>query len=85
MTPYHRVLWKAIDRILLTDWDPLLLNGIGPSDEYQSYLPSVFKLKIENATLDELTDHLVKLEAEVLSRQANESNCRTVAMKIIRL
>lgn len=44
--------WKAIDRILWEDWDPIGINDVAPKDEYQMYIPSILKLLEEQA--DEL-------------------------------
>ena len=85
MTPYHKVIWKSIDRILLEVWDPLELGGIAPADEYQSYVPAVFSLKIGNASLDQIADHLLEVEKSKLGLEGEERRCRNAAMKIIRL
>ncbi len=85
MTPYHKVIWKSIHHLLLAEWDPLNLGVSAPADEYQSYIPDVFRLKIENASLDAMSNHLLMLERTNLGLEGEERRCRNVAMKIIRL
>ncbi len=85
MTPYHKIIWKSIDRILLEVWDPLELGTSSPSDEYQTYTPAVFSLKIGNASLDQIADLLLEMEKSKLGLPGEERRCRNAAMKIVRL
>lgn len=40
-------LYRAIDEILWREWDPIGVFGIeGARDEYQGYLPEVFRLAL---------------------------------------
>lgn len=49
MTSEQKELYTAIDEILWNDWDPIGVSDIAPRDEYQSYTPTIFSLKINGA------------------------------------
>jgi hypothetical protein len=56
--------WKAdvdaIRRILMAEWDPI---GCGvPDDEYDSYLPGIYRLIQARVGVEGLAAHLDKLE-----------------------
>jgi hypothetical protein len=47
LPPRHLELYRAIDEILWRDWDPSGISGhSGARDEYQSYLPQVYRLAL---------------------------------------
>ena len=47
LSPPELQLYRAIDEILWCDWDPIGVSGIaGARDEYQGYLPEVFRLAL---------------------------------------
>jgi hypothetical protein len=48
LPPRQLKLYQAIDEILWRDWDPIGVSGIdGARDEYQMYLPEVYRLALE--------------------------------------
>ena len=48
LSPEKLQLYKAIDKILWNDWDPISMKvHKGPRDEYESYVPAIFSLKIK--------------------------------------
>ena len=51
-------LYKGIDEILWKEWDPIGVSSYGLRDEYNRYLPQVFKLAFEDATLREIAEYL---------------------------
>ena len=59
-------LYRRIDEVLFYVWDPI---GVSPSwarDEYQSYLPKVFRAVMNNTPRKELRDQLINIEAEYM-------------------
>ncbi len=56
--------WKedvnAIRRVLISEWDPI---GCGvPDDEYDSYIPVIYRLMQQRLSADELASHLTNIE-----------------------
>ena len=49
LTPQQKELWKVISRILWEKWDPIGVYDKDSEwdDEYDSYVPHIFKLAIE--------------------------------------
>jgi hypothetical protein len=93
LTDFHRLLkneeptnlYEAIDLILWNDWDPIGINDIAPRDEYQSYTPTIFKLKSSGADSETIAMTLHKIETETIGVLGNIDRCRQVAAKIINL
>jgi hypothetical protein len=85
MNAEENKLYKIIDEILWKDWDPIGVNEYDEEarDEYQSYLPQIFKLKIDNAGKELIAQHLLNIETESMGLSGNIENCRIVAEKII--
>jgi hypothetical protein len=49
LPPEQLKLYKGVDEILWKDWDPIgISNRVGGRDEYNAYLPHVFKLMLDN-------------------------------------
>ena len=55
---------RRIRDILLNDWDPLVVNGYGPPDEYDAYIPGIVRLLDNRCTAEELEQHLTWIEKE---------------------
>lgn len=55
---------RRIHNVLLNDWDPLMINGYGPSDEYDRYIPGIVRLLENHCTVEELEHHLAWIENE---------------------
>ena len=59
LSPAHTKLYKEIDEILWNDWDPIGMKfNEGPRDEYESYLPSIFSLKIKGESIEIIASKL---------------------------
>ena len=58
MTKDDLLLYKKIDAILWFDWDPIGLQELGPRDEYQSYVPEIFRITKANADRKKIADLL---------------------------
>ena len=80
----HKELYKAIDKILWNDWDPIGINDeIAARDEYQSYIPEIFSLLIQNKSEKEIVDSLCKIENERMGLECNREHCILVAKKLM--
>jgi hypothetical protein len=93
LTDFHKLLkneeptnlYEAIDLILWNDWDPIGINDIAPRDEYQSYTPTMFKLKTSGADRETIAKMLHQIETVTIGVLGNIDHCRQVADKIINL
>lgn len=77
------LLYKMIDDILWTDWDPIGVNDIAPRDEYRSYVPEILSLVKSGAVKEEIANRLYKLEKDNMGMFGSREHCITVANKII--
>ena len=58
-------LYKLIDEILWNDWDPIGINDFEEArDEYQSYTPQIFGLRINNSDIETIAQHLYHIETD---------------------
>lgn len=58
-------LYKRIDEVLFYKWDPIgISDGDWARDEYQSYLPQVFKLALENNDPEPIANYLSVIATE---------------------
>lgn len=93
LTDFHKLLkneepanlYESIDLILWNNWDPIGINDIAPRDEYQSYTPTILKLKTSGADIDTIAKTLHKIETETIGVLGNIDHCRQVADKIFNL
>jgi hypothetical protein len=79
--------WKAhvdaIRKILFTEWDPI---GCGvPEDEYDNYIPVIYRLMQGRAGVVGLVYHLEKLETYSMGLPANPERNRRVAEMLLKL
>lgn len=77
------LLYKKIDDILWFDWDPIGINDIAPRDEYQSYIPEIFRLVKAKADKEEIARTLYRLETEIMSMNGSFDKCLAVAGKLL--
>lgn len=85
MTPDQIKLYKEIDEILWSDWDPCGVNQFGVRDEYYSYLPQIYQLKINGADKIEIAKYLDKIIVERMGMESNMKFNEQIAEKIIAL
>ena len=78
-------LYKRIDEILWTDWDPIGVSKMDnwPRDEYQGYLPHVFSLALKNASAEEIAIYLHEVASERMGLNSKVSDHFRVAEKIL--
>ena len=59
LPPKEMELYRRIDEILFYKWDPIgVSDSAWARDEYQSYLPTVFKQAMDNSTALEIATQL---------------------------
>ena len=75
LSPQEKELLRRIDEVLHYMWDPIGVAGVPQArDEYESYVPQVFRLL--NATVDgkEVADYLNWLSSEHIGLRSNPSH-----------
>ena len=82
--------WKedvdAIRRVLMSEWDPIDC-GV-PDDEYDGYIPVIYRLLQQRVGVDELASHLTKIETENMGLSGGPavvSRNHRVAASLLRL
>lgn len=82
------LLYQKIDDILWHDWDPIGLNdNIEIRDEYSGYIPHILKLKLQNADVYKISQHLFRLVTIDMGMGDDKelilSDCKRIAQKIV--
>ena len=69
------------------DWDPIGVNDYNgwPDDEYNGYVPQIFKLKTQGASREIIAHELHKYEIENMGLPGDKNHCLEIAEKIIDL
>ena len=83
LKPLEIKLYKSIDKILYKEWDPIGISGIAPEDEYQSYLPLVFKLAMEHTNPQSIADYLTKVRTKTMGLSHSDWHDLEIAKKIL--
>lgn len=84
MTEEQKIIFKKIDDILWFDWDPIGVNDIeGARNEYQSYTPEIFGLKIKGADRDSIANRLNEIAVDRMGLLGNIEHCNRIADKIL--
>ena len=68
-----RAIHADISRILFELWDPIGLQGVGPHDEYDTFVGGVYRLLAQGATAAALDGHLRQLERDALGVKSERS------------
>ena len=65
-------LYRAVDEILHYVWDPIGVCGIaGAREEYQAYVPEVFRLLLDHGDEQAIADHLGRVATEKMGMKTN--------------
>ena len=76
----EKQLYRVTDEILFYAWDPIGVNDIPAArDEYQSYLPKVFKLLMSDSKNDEIATYLCEVESISMGLDANKPHAINIA------
>ena len=77
-------LYRRVDEILFYLWDPIGVCDIPMArDEYQSYLPQVFKLLLNDSKDHEISAYLIKVVSGSMGMSANSKNALEIARLLI--
>ena len=86
LPPQQMKLYKRIDEILFYKWDPIgISDGDWARDEYQSYLPQVFKLALENSNPEPIANYLTIIRTENMGLSAAKQHDIIIAELILEL
>ena len=84
LTPHESELYKRCDEVLHYIWDPIGVAGCpGARDEYDSYLPQVFRLVRDEVDPQLIENVLVTIEAESMGVFKNRKGARTTVEVLI--
>jgi hypothetical protein len=73
----------AIRSILLSEWDPI---GCGvPDDEYDAYIPGIYRLMQARVSVAELASHLQEIETKRMGSPGRPEVNRRVAKALLDL
>ena len=65
-------LYRFVDEILHYIWDPIGVSGIaGAREEYQAYVPEVFRLLLDQGDEQAIADHLGRVATERMGMKPN--------------
>lgn len=75
-------LLHAIHKILLKEWDPLGIQRIPTMrDEYDDYLPNIFRMIRQNSSESEIFEYLWWIEQKVIEKKGvKEKTLRVAAL-----
>ncbi|MBB1304823.1 hypothetical protein [Pseudoalteromonas sp. SR43-5] len=84
MKESEKRLYRATDEILFYMWDPIGVRDIPAArDEYQSYLPKVFKLVKADAANTKIAAYLNEIETTSMGLGANKPHAIDIANILI--
>lgn len=82
--PNQFALFKSIDNILWSKWDPIGINSVDAArDEYYSYLFPLMNMVINGENEDEIADYLYKCETIDMGLKGNIRHCKAIAALIL--
>lgn len=78
-----RALHQAIHKLLIEEWDPIGVGNIPEAqDEYDSYVPAIYKMLTSRKPEHELYEHLWWLETEHMGLIGDRQRTRMIAAKL---
>jgi hypothetical protein len=84
LPPLQLELYKRIDEILFYKWDPIGISEMDWSrDEYQGYLPEVFKLTLEGNDPEPIEQYLKIIRTDNMGLSPADSKDRAIAKLIL--
>ena len=76
--------YSSIGYILHNQWDPLGISDTNsPVDEYENYVPVVYRLAMEIDCIEELVEHLSHIACETIGVETNLHNDKKAARLIM--
>ena len=81
-----KAIYSAIDEVLWNNWDPIGINDhMDARDEYYSYIPEIFRLKVDKAGVEQIAKRLFEIEKTRMGLTSNMESCRKIAQIIVDL
>ena len=71
--------------VLFNEWDPIGVNDVAPSDEYDAYVGGIYRLLSSGTDSEILAAHLRKLEIEQMECPTNDEHRKTIAERLLGL
>ena len=85
LPPDQLELYKEIDVILWRYWDPIGVNDCEDArDEYQSYLPHIFRLAMEGADAQRISLALINAIETNIGLGPDKEHNQKVAQRIVK-
>ncbi|VAW66250.1 hypothetical protein MNBD_GAMMA09-3470 [hydrothermal vent metagenome] len=86
LSPQEMELYQRIDEILFYKWDPIgLSDSAWVRNEYQSYLPEVFKLAMKSESTDMVAAYLTAVATENMGLKQSPRHDRAIAELIMQI
>jgi hypothetical protein len=84
LPPRELELYRAIDEILWRDWDPIHIHDLDGAarDEYQMYLPVVYKLALAGDR-EKIADYLFSVATDRMGLTTQRNQHRAIADRIL--
>jgi hypothetical protein len=77
-------LYSSIGDILHNQWDPLGISDTNcPEDEYETYVPVIYRLAMEIDCIEELVEYLSRIACETIGVETNLHNDKKAARLIM--
>jgi hypothetical protein len=84
LPPNDLELYRRIDEVLHYLWDPIGVSGAPPArDEYQSYLPTVYRLVKNGAPEHEIATYLLHVERQLMGLEGNPRRASEAARAVL--
>ena len=86
MNESEEMLHRRVDEVLYYQWDPIGISKSAWSrEEYQSYLPMVFKLLLLHDTATDIADYLNTISTQAMGLNSNIEHDSAIAEFLIEL
>jgi len=81
-----RVLHQAIKKVLLEEWDPIGVGDIPEAqDEYDSYVPEIYKMLVSGKPKYDIFEYLWWLETEHMGLTGDQQRTEIFAEQLCKL
>jgi len=81
-----KLLHKSIHKALIEEWDPLGVKDIPEAqDEYDSYVPEIYKMLISRKPKHEIFEYLWWLEVEHMELSGDRQRTETFTERLLNL
>lgn len=79
----YRRGFQVIHDVLINEWDPIGVGGTPEAqDEYDSYIPVIYRLLAEDSDLNTLARHLEEIETKAIGLRSGGDNNIHIARRL---